>query len=263
MFVPETTSRPPEGMVMPQTEQLIFTILTQIPFIYVAFIAIRNLFKGDPTCLLFSIGGIISSSFEPFVDVLGFCFFPREGNWIIFERVNRPIPLFVPATYGWYVGGIGYWFWTMFQDNGTTQRDIWGMWLKSWISNLILEYPALYMGVYTYYGYQPFTIGGFPLWFPAINAIAPMVGATLVNVMGPHLKGVSKIAILPIISASFAIAHGIAGWPMWIALSTDLGYHVTYPAALGTLSLLVTAVWCMSKQFPEAGSVRLEGKSRF
>ncbi|OCK81197.1 hypothetical protein K432DRAFT_24153 [Lepidopterella palustris CBS 459.81] len=263
MFVPETTSRPPAGMVMPQTEQLIFTVLTQLPFIYNLFIAFKNLVKGDPTCLLFAIGGVIASSFEPFVDVLGFCFFPREGNWIAFEWVNRPIPMFVPATYGWYVGGIGYWFWTMYQDDKTFQKDIWGMWLKSWISNLILEYPALYMGVYTYYGYQPFTVGGFPLWFPAINAIAPMVGATIVNLMAPHLKGWRKLTIIPIVSSSFSIAHGIAGWPMWIALSTDIGYQVTYPAAIGTLTLLVTGVWVMSKQFPESGALKLESKPRF
>ena len=87
-------------MVMPQTERLIFTVLTRLPFVYVMFIAFRNLAKGDATCLLFSIGGVIASSFEPFVDVLGFCFFPREGNWVVFERMNRPIPMFVPATYG-------------------------------------------------------------------------------------------------------------------------------------------------------------------
>lgn len=85
MFVSETTSRPPPGMVMPQTEQLTFMVLTQLPFVYVMFIAFKNLAKGDATCLLFSIGGVIASSFEPFVDVLGFCFFPREGNWVVFE----------------------------------------------------------------------------------------------------------------------------------------------------------------------------------
>ena len=70
-------------MVMPRTEQLIFTVLTQLPFVYVMFVAFRNLAKGDATCLLFSTGGVIASSFEPFVDALGFCFLLREGNWVV------------------------------------------------------------------------------------------------------------------------------------------------------------------------------------
>lgn len=171
--------------------------------------------------------------------------------------------MFVPATYGWYIGGIGYWFWTIFKDDKTTQKDVWSMWLKSWVANLILEYPALYMGVCTYYGYQPFPVGGFPLWFPAINATAPMFGVTFVNLMGPHLKGWKNLAIIPMIASSYAIGNASAGWPMWIALSTDLGYYVTYPAALTTLSLLITGVWVMSKQFPESKPIQLEFKPRF
>ena len=224
------------------------------------FIAFKNLAKCDATCLLFSIGGVIASSFEPFVDVLGFCFFPREGNWVVFEWMNRPIPMFVPATYGWYIGGIGYWFWTIFKDDKTTQKDVWSTWLKSWVANLILEYPALYMGIYTYYGYQPFTVGSFPLWFPAINTTAPMFCATFVNLMKPHLKGWKSLAIIPMIASSYAIGNASAGWSMWIAFSTDLD---NYPAALTTLSLLITGVWVMSKQFPESKPVQLESKPIF
>ena len=137
------------------------------------------------------------------------------------------------------------------------------MWLKSCVANLILEYPALYMGVYTYYGYQPFTVGGFPLWFPAINATALMFGATFVNPMGPHLKGWKSLAIIPMIASSYAIGNALTGWPMWIALSTDLGHHVTYFAALTTLSLLITGIWVTSKQFPESKPVQLESKPIF
>jgi hypothetical protein len=89
-----------------------------------------------------------------------------------------------------------------------------------------------------------------------------MVGAAIVDLMGPpSLKGWKKIAIIPMAASSYPIGNEAAGCPMWIALSTDLGYHVTYLEALATLALLCTFVWATSKQFPEE-RVRLETKPK-
>ena len=63
-----------------------------------------------------------------------------------------------------------------------------------------------------------------------------MFGATFVNLIKPHLKGWKSLVIIPMIASSYAIRNASAGWPMWIALSTDLGYHVTYLAALMTVT---------------------------
>jgi hypothetical protein len=252
MFVPGTSSRPPQDLAIPYNEQMIFTIMTQIPFLFVLYKAIKNLNKGDPTCLLFAIGGIIASGFEPVVDVMGFCFFPREGSWIAFEFHGRPIPVFVPATYGWFVGGQGYWFLTVLRNKTTTRSDVWKLWLRSFAANLLLEYPALYWGIYVYYGHQPFSVGGFPLWFPAIHAISPMMAAAFVFALQDNLKGLKKGFVIPaIVSSSYVMANAGIGWPVWVALSVDNGYGATYTAGIFTASLLITTIWVISLTIPE------------
>ncbi|TPX13674.1 uncharacterized protein E0L32_005877 [Thyridium curvatum] len=263
MFVPNTTSRPPADMAIPYNEQLIFTIATQIPFVIFFGMGLRSLAsKGDPLPLLFGIGGCFASSFEPFVDVLGFCFFPREGNWVAFEWLGRPIPVFVPATYGWFVGGMGYWAYTVIRDPKTTRKDIWKLWGKAFIINLVLEYPPLYYGIYTYYGYQPLEVGGFPLWFPATNAITPMVSGAIISLIEPYCKGWRLLAIVTTTASAYGLANAACGFPVWIALSTDLGYAVTYPAAAVTFLLLSNAVWIISLIVPEQRGIKLNGNEK-
>jgi hypothetical protein len=256
MFVPGTTSRPPADMAIPYNEQLVFTIMTQIPFVFVLCKACKNLAKGDTTCLLFAIGGVIAAGFEPAVDVMGFCYFPREGNWIAFEWHGRPIPIFVPATYGWFVGGQGYWFLTVLRNERTTRPDMWKLWLRLFAANLVLEYPPLYWGIYIYYGYQPISVGGFPLWFPVIHAVSPMMAAGFVFVRD-YLKGWKNIVIPAIVSSSYAMANAGLGWPVWAALSADNGYQTTLGAGIATFSLIITTVWVISLAVPDTlGSFR-------
>ncbi|KAF5013800.1 hypothetical protein FDECE_218 [Fusarium decemcellulare] len=262
MFYPNTTSRPPADMAIPYTEQLYFTIATQIPFVIFFYMGIRDLAtRNDPKTLFFGIGGCLASAFEPVVDFLGGCYFPREGNWAAFETFGRPIPLFVPATYGWFVGGMGYWFWNVFRDPKTTPRDVYILWVKAFIVNLVLEYPPLYFGIYTYYGYQPLTIGGFPLWFPALNATSPMVAATILTLLTPHLSGWSNVAVISTVATSYGMTHAAFGAPLWMAMSVDKGYHVSYPACAITAFLLFMGVWTISRQFSH-GTIKLNGNGK-
>jgi hypothetical protein len=54
-----------------------------IPFFIFLFIVGRAILRdSDAKPLLFLIGGLISIVFEPTVDVLGFCSFPPEGQWV-------------------------------------------------------------------------------------------------------------------------------------------------------------------------------------
>lgn len=250
MFVPNTTSRPPPGLAILQEEQLVVTLMTQVPFLITLYVGFRRLSKGDPTCLLFALGGVIASRMEPIVDVMGFCFFPREGSWVAFESHGRPIPIFVPGTYSWFVGGQGYWFLTILRDPKTRRQDIGRIWLRSFVANLFLEYPALYFGIYVYYGYQPLSIGGFPLWFPALHAFSPLLAAVLVQKLESELVGIKKMAIPFIVSASYIMANSGMGWPVWVALSLDTGYLASYIGATVTVFQLIIGLWIVSTTIP-------------
>jgi hypothetical protein len=131
-------------MAIPYNEQLVFTIMTQIPFVFVLYKACKTLANRNSTCPPFAIGGVIAAGFEPAVDLMGCCYFPREGNCIAFEWHGRPIPICVLAAYGWFVAGQGYWFLTVLRNERTTRPDVWKLWLRSFAANLVLEYPPLY-----------------------------------------------------------------------------------------------------------------------
>ncbi|KAH8784989.1 hypothetical protein F5883DRAFT_514691 [Diaporthe sp. PMI_573] len=263
MFVPGTTSRPPTDMVMPYETQLIFTFLADLPAIPYLIFAFRRFLKDeDPAALLMFIGGFFASSFEAIVDVMGGCFFPREGQITGYEWFGRPVPAFVPLNYGWFVGGMGYWSLTVLRNPTTTRRDLWSLWAKFIVINLILEYPPLYFGIYTYYGHQPFQVFGFPLWFPCINAISPIVAATITHLISPYLTGWRRYVMVTTTASSYGLSHAAFAFPLWIALSTDKGLGVTYPAAVITFVLLATGVWIMSLSLPEQSSIRLKSNVR-
>jgi hypothetical protein len=149
------------------------------------------------------------------------------------------------------VGGQGYWFLTILRNPKTTKSDVWKLWLKSFTSNLILEYPAIFLKIYVYYGYQPLSLAGLPLWFLAIHAIAPMISSVVVFLIEPHLTGWKKLAIPAIVSSTYGIVNAGFGWPVWVALSVDQGYHHTYPAAFVEAGLIATGIWIMTLAIPE------------
>lgn len=245
----------------PYNVQIAITIFANLPALPYLIFAICKLLKdGDSSALLMSLGGFLACGWEPVVDVLGNCFFPVENQIVGFEFLGRPIPIFVPLTYLWFVGGMGYWSLSVLRDPTTTRSDLWKLWLKYVAINGLLEYPPLYFGIYTYYGHQPFQVGGFPLWFPCVNASAPIVAATLTNFLGPYLKGWRSYAIITTSATAFGISHAAFAFPMWLALSTDKGYSVTYPAGIATFVLITTGIWIMSLPLPEYRSVHLNGK---
>ncbi|KAH7077565.1 hypothetical protein BKA63DRAFT_268011 [Paraphoma chrysanthemicola] len=246
MFVPGTTSRPPADLSIPYEGQVIATTLTHVPVLVFLYFVINGLQKGDSTALWFFIGGTIASVFEPIIDVLGFCFFAREGSWIAFEFIGRPMPYFIIPCYTWFVGGQGYWFYKIISRTNATRRDVWTLWLKSFTANLVLEYPAMALGMYTYYGKQPLAIAGFPLWFPAIHATSPIMSATIVHILRPHLTGWKSWIIAAVVTCTYGMANCGLGWPVWCALSMDHSLVASNLAAVVTVTLIITSIWIMT-----------------
>src|SRR4051794_559596 len=110
---------------MSATGQTIFTIAVTIPWVVLFIVALR-MWRRDhtPVPLLFMVGGALCILFEPIVDVLGMCWFPRLNQWVGLEVFGRPIPLFMWPVYSWFVGGQAFLFWRAFQ-RGMTRGRLW------------------------------------------------------------------------------------------------------------------------------------------
>jgi hypothetical protein len=225
--------------------QDVFSIAQFAVFGVMLAFAVREIVRGRGPVFLYCLaGGAIAVIWEPIVDVLGQCWLPSRGqHWEAFTLLGRHVPLMMPFVYSWFVGGQGYLFYRIFQ-RGIDRRRLFQLWGVVLVVNIALESPGVIADVYTYYGKQPFDLWGFPLWWGFINPLMPMIAGALIFKLRDHLGGVAQaLAIVAIIPMADGIANAAAGWPVFAALNTNVGYAGTWIAALITLGLAAFVVW--------------------
>jgi hypothetical protein len=228
--------QPPQGMHMNTTAQAIFTVGQALPCLVFAVIAWRIWQKErSPIPALCMVGGAFAMFMEPIVDVLGQVWFPRQGQWVLFETWGRPIPWFI-VVYIWYVGGQSVITFRSL-ERGAVARDIWKLYGIFFVANLICETPGLYMDLYTYYGRQPLNFFRLPLLWPVVNSMMPILAGTLVYLLRPYMKGWRVLGVIPLIPAADGAANIAAAWPTWSALNTRLPTAVIWVAGCGTIAL--------------------------
>jgi hypothetical protein len=239
--------QPPIHAVMPKTAQGLFTAFIFAPLGAMLIYAVRRAVRDrDPLMLLCIAGGALAMAFEPIVDVIGMCFFPRTNQWVAFEAFGRAIPLFIVFVYPWFVGGQGYIAYRVFAK-GTDRRGVFGLWAAFAVANVFLESPGIIAHVYSYYGRQPLNPWGFPLWWAFVNPVMPLVVGALVFKLRPHFgSGWALLAVIPLIPMADGVANGATAWPVWITLNTGLSVLWTTLAAFASLGLALYVAWIIS-----------------
>ena len=228
--------QPPSGLEMNRTAQAIFTIGQAVPCVVLAFFAWRIWQKErSPIPALCMVGAALAMFMEPIVDILGQVWFPREGQWVLFETWGRPIPWFI-VVYIWYVGGQSV-ITLRRLEHGALASDIWKLYGLFFVANVICETPGLYMDLYTYYGHQPLNFFRLPLWWPAVNATMPILAGALIFLLKPYLTGWRVLGVIPLVPAADGAANIAAAWPTWNALNTQLPAAVIWAAGSLTVAL--------------------------
>ena len=239
----QTIPSQPVDFAMPAMAQAIFTYGNVLPLAVIGFLALRYARQNKsfiPPLLL--VGGLLSMFIEPVVDVLGLCYFPDQGSWRAFRAFNVTIPLFMVPVYAWYVGGQAFLVFRILERGMTASKFV-QTWLILILVNGALETPGLLLGVYTYYGAQPFQVLGFPWWWTFCNALMPMTAAVLTFKLRPYLGGLRCLLVVPIVPMADGLVNGAIGWPTWVALNSGYGYAATYPAAILSFGLACVAVY--------------------
>lgn len=238
--------QPPVDDPMPQTAELIFNVFIFIPLGLALLVALRHLTKGKGPLLLFCImGGALAASFEPIVDVLGLVYLKEVDATGTFTAFGRTMPLYICFVYPWYVGGMGYMAYRLF-ERGINMKGLFQLWALDAVVDVFLETPGILAGTYLYYGHQPFNPWGFPLWWAFVNPVMPMIAGALIYKIRPYLGSSpwTLLAVVPLIPMADGLANGATAWPVWFALNqSDVSYVWTHAAALVTLALCLYAVW--------------------
>lgn len=225
-------------MVMPAIFQQWFFVAMCIPVLIALYFSLRYWRRtGSPLGVLFLLGGAFSYLNEPIVDVLGKCWWPPIGNWTFMEVFGVHLPMFGIPVYMWYMGGQAFLAYRLI-EKGISMRGLYVLYAFAFITDLALELPAVNMGVYTYYGLtQPLVFFKFPLWWPFVNALMPIMMGAVIYRLKPLLVGVKSLLIIPLMWMLGAAVNGLVAAPVWIALNTDVGPGVTHLAALFTIGL--------------------------
>lgn len=248
-FIPPA---PPEGMVMSSVWQPIMTFVQVIPVAAALWLGIRRWLPKDLTLLaVVFIGGGLTSFIEPLTDHVSFVWFAPEGMWTMFTTFGRSMPWFILPCYVWFTGGqVAYLIYRV--RNGVTQRQLWRLYAIFIGLNLLMELPAIAVGIYAYYGAQPFEIGGLPLWFQAINSVTSLLAAAVLIYIWPRLRGWRRLAALVVLPSCHAMTNAGAGWPVSSALNSTGNRVVTSLAGLLTigiaLGMAAIAVSVLAKQ---------------
>jgi hypothetical protein len=254
MFLLALTSipQPPTNMRMSDAQGF-FTAFLAAPLLVLLVLSLRDqLHKREPMLLLFLIGGLITCIFEPMIDVLGMCYFPKQGQWTVFTLYDRPIPLFIPIVYAFYVGGLGYVSYRLFK-RGMTGRQVFWLWGVLFLLTCFVETPGIITKVYTYYGEQPLNIWGLPLWWSVVNSFMPLAAGAFAFKFRPWLTGWKILGVIALVPMTDGLGYGGLAWPMFAALNSDLGYAATYPAAIVMTGLVAFALWLICKLVAESG----------
>ena len=121
--------------------------------------------------------------------------------------------------------------------SGMTVRGLWTLYAILVVVECLLEIPGLNMGVYTYYGNQPFVLMKFPLWWPFMNAAGPMVAGCMAYRMQPHIKPLLQPVAFYTVALSNAMVMFGSGLPTYFVLNTDAGMLATHLVGAFTIGL--------------------------
>jgi hypothetical protein len=232
---------------MPQMPQSIFIaaniLICACAFVYAERYRRRS---GSPIGFLLLLAGAATVINEPVVDVLGLCWFAKQGSIGLFTAWGVTIPAFMLPVYCWYVGGQALFAYQAMQA-GMTPGRLYRLYGIFALVNVALEVPALNMGIYAYYGRQPFQLLGFPLWWPICNALMPIVMAALVRVLLPSLSGYRSLLVILLGPMAAGMTNGAIGIPVWVALNSAAPPWVGRFAALISLGLGLTLAFLLTR----------------
>tara|TARA_B110000503_G_scaffold137317_1_gene221320 strand:+ start:2130 stop:2945 length:816 start_codon:yes stop_codon:yes gene_type:complete len=238
---------PPYDALMPHDAQLwvtiIFGVSATVFWLYALYLWAK---EKDITPILIMCGGALCVFAEPIVDVMGSCWFPVVGQWTWIETFGRKVPVMIGFAYMVYYGGITLITVRQFEQ-GRSVGQVWCWYLIAVAIEAALEPIPIQLGLWVYYGNQPFQVFDFPLWWPPVNAVGAFAAALLIYKLKPMLKGFSLLLLVPLVPSGDLLGNAATAWPIWNAIHTSQGYLVTSIAGVLTLVLCAVAVQVIAR----------------
>src|SRR5215210_781497 len=205
--------------------------------------ATRRLIKHrDPLPWLMLLAGLVTSLGEPMLDHVGHLRWSANLLGPAFENFGLPIPVLIPPCYMLFMGLESYWIWSIIQK-GINKRAFFMMFAASGLSDAIMEHPGVIMGVYEYYGVQPFEFYRFPFYWSFTNGAAICTIAVLLHFVWPRVKGqgLKQLWVIPLGIIGTTVAEFGTGFPVFLAINANIPTWLQW--AIGSLTLFLAVKW--------------------
>ncbi len=196
----------------------------------------------DPLPLLMLGAGLLTSLGEPMLDLVGHLRWSQNLHGPAFTNFDIAIPLLIPPCYALFMGLEAYWIWSIIQ-RGITVRSFFLMFAACGVSDAIMEHPGVIMGVYEYYGKQPFEFYKFPFYWSLTNGVAICTIAVILHYVWPMVKdkGIKRLYILPIGIIGTMIGEFGSGFPVFLSINADIPTWSQW--LISSLTIVISLIW--------------------
>lgn len=170
--------------------------------------------------IIVMVSGLLCSLEEAMLDMLGHLHWAPD-LMMVYTNFGVSVPMLIPLCYVAFLGLMSYFCYFVIR-NGAKLRHYFMLLAMGALLDAVMETIGINLGVYRYYGFQPFEFLNFPYWWAFINGASFVaVGAILAHFV-PRLKGKAKWLLV------FAAPYGMAGtyftvgWIHLIAHNSEL-----------------------------------------
>jgi hypothetical protein len=194
--------------------------------------------------LLYCVGGALTCFLEPILTRLLDATHAQIGQQVAYEALGQLVPWHAAISYTFYFGLAYLFLVPAFKQRLYTANIIWLILVGITASAWIYEVPLIRIGLWTYYGDQPYQIFGVqPLYWSVASMAMLLVPTVLIARLEDRLVGWRKILILPIAPMGAMAGAAAACWPIWFALNSPYGNGVKYFAATLTIGFAMLIAW--------------------
>lgn len=196
-----------------------FLAFTLVSFVATLMWAVRlGVRSRDWLPLILMGGGALCGFLEPLGDILGATFYPLNTPLLVFELFGRHIPLYVFVGESMFFTTAVYYAYR-FLATGMSVARLMIIIVVFSLFDAAMEMTAIHFHVMTYYGNNPTLVLGLPLYALIQNGALAVVGGWAILIAMPHLAGMQRMLLIPLIPIAFGLQAFIATWPMYLALN--------------------------------------------
>lgn len=199
--------------------------------------AFRCAMRRDYVPALVIISALICSLVEPMLDMMGHLHWADDLTFI-YANFGVPIPLLIPPCYIAFLGLKSYFCYIVIK-HGAKLSHFYMLLVTGIVFDAAMETIGINMGIFMYYGYQPYQFLGFPYWWGFVNSGSFVTIGVMLWYLVPRLKGWQQLWLIGVAPSGMMISYFGVGWVHILAHNSDMPEWARFIAATITMAMMV------------------------